>query len=63
MLDVAATVKALREKGVVFETYPHFNQDEMGIWIAPGGVIRVAWLFVTLSTLRSGSLTVQLSGS
>src|ERR1700681_506611 len=34
--DVAATVKALREKGVVFETYPHFNHDEMGIWTAPG---------------------------
>ena len=41
--DVAATVKALREKGVVFETYPHFNHDEMGIWTAPGGTIRVAW--------------------
>jgi catechol 2,3-dioxygenase-like lactoylglutathione lyase family enzyme len=41
--DVAATVKALREKGIVFETYPHFNQDEMGIWTAPGEAIRVAW--------------------
>ncbi len=41
--DVAATVKALREKGVVFNTYQHVSQDELGIWAAPGGAVRVAW--------------------
>jgi len=42
--DVAATVKALREKGVTFNIYPRFQQDELGIWTAPGGTVRVAWL-------------------
>jgi catechol 2,3-dioxygenase-like lactoylglutathione lyase family enzyme len=42
--DVPATVKALREKGVTFNLYPRFAQDELGIWTAPGGTVRVAWL-------------------
>lgn len=41
--DVAATVKALREKGITFCSYPGFHQDELGIWTAPGGTLRVAW--------------------
>jgi predicted enzyme related to lactoylglutathione lyase len=41
--DVAATVKALHEKGVTFNIYKGFNQDEHGIWTAPGGMVRVAW--------------------
>src|SRR5258708_23884310 len=41
--DVAAAVKALREKGVTFNTYQHVSQDELGIWTAPGGTVRVAW--------------------
>jgi catechol 2,3-dioxygenase-like lactoylglutathione lyase family enzyme len=41
--QVAATVKALRENGVVFNIYPGFTQDEVGIWTAPGGTARVAW--------------------
>jgi hypothetical protein len=41
--DVAATVKALREKGVIFNGYQHVCQDELGIWTAPGGNIHVAW--------------------
>jgi hypothetical protein len=41
--DVTATVKALREKGVAFNTYPHFKQDELGIWTVPGGTTHVAW--------------------
>src|ERR1700749_3318601 len=35
--DVSATVKTLRDKGVVFNIYPHFKQDELGIWNVPGG--------------------------
>ena len=41
--DVAATVKALREKGVTFNAYQHVSQDELGIWTAPDGTVRAAW--------------------
>ena len=41
--DVPAVVKALREKGVTFNLYPHFHQDELGILNVPGGAVRVAW--------------------
>jgi catechol 2,3-dioxygenase-like lactoylglutathione lyase family enzyme len=41
--DVTATVSALREKGVTFNTYEGFSQDELGILTLPGGVIQVAW--------------------
>jgi catechol 2,3-dioxygenase-like lactoylglutathione lyase family enzyme len=41
--DVAAAVKALRDKGVTFNIYPGFNQDELGILTVPGGSVRVAW--------------------
>lgn len=44
VLDVPATVRALREKGVTFNRYPRFTQDELGIWTAPGGTVHVAWL-------------------
>jgi len=42
--DVAAAVKALREKGVTFNVYSHFKQDELGILTIPGVGVRVAWL-------------------
>jgi catechol 2,3-dioxygenase-like lactoylglutathione lyase family enzyme len=41
--DVSATVKALREKGVTFNRYPAFPQDDLGILNLPGGAGRVAW--------------------
>ena len=41
--DVAAAVRALREKGVTFNIYPSFHQDELGILTLPGGTVRVAW--------------------
>jgi catechol 2,3-dioxygenase-like lactoylglutathione lyase family enzyme len=41
--NVAATVKALREKGITFNLYTGFGQDELGIFTAPGGIVRVAW--------------------
>ncbi len=43
VVDVAATVTALRGKGVVFNIYQGFNQDDLGVWTAPGGAVRVAW--------------------
>ncbi len=41
--DIAATVRALRYKGVVFTTYDGLGQDELGIWSAPGSTAKVAW--------------------
>ncbi len=41
--DVEAAVRALRQRGVAFNIYPGFGQDELGIWSAPGGAVRVAW--------------------
>ena len=41
--DIAATIAALRAKGVAFKIYDGFGQDADGIWTAPGGVAQVAW--------------------
>ena len=41
--DIVATVRALRSKGVEFNVYPGFGQDELGIWTAPDSGDRVAW--------------------
>jgi catechol 2,3-dioxygenase-like lactoylglutathione lyase family enzyme len=40
--DITATVRALTEVGVVFQRFPGMDQDDDGIWPAPGGA-RVAW--------------------
>lgn len=40
---VPAAVKALFEKGVTFNTYKGFNQDDLGIWSLPNSALRVAW--------------------
>ena len=44
--DIAADVAALTAKGVAFNKYPFFGdqQDAAGIWTAPGGD-KVAWFF------------------
>jgi catechol 2,3-dioxygenase-like lactoylglutathione lyase family enzyme len=41
--DVAATVRALRGKGVAFKILPGAPQDELGILTVPGAGARVAW--------------------
>lgn len=41
--DVAAAVEALRAKGLKFNTYSQFRQDELGILTLPGRTSRVAW--------------------
>ena len=41
--DVPATVKALRDKGVTFNLYPKFKQDDLGILAIPGGTVQIAW--------------------
>jgi catechol 2,3-dioxygenase-like lactoylglutathione lyase family enzyme len=40
--NIEAVVDALAAKGVVFQRYAFFTQDERGIWTAPEGT-RVAW--------------------
>lgn len=40
--DIAALVRGLAAKGVVFERYEGFPQDADGIWTTPSGE-RVAW--------------------
>ena len=40
--DIYSTIKALNKKGVQFERYDFFEQDDLGVWISPGGS-KVAW--------------------
>jgi catechol 2,3-dioxygenase-like lactoylglutathione lyase family enzyme len=40
--NIAETIRALREAGVVFKRYDGMTQDGDDVWIAPGGS-RVAW--------------------
>ena len=41
--DVAATVAALKAKGVAFQIYEGFGQTADGIWEAPDGRTKIAW--------------------
>ena len=41
--DLAATARELAAKGVSCHRYDGFEQDELGIWVAPSGS-RVAWI-------------------
>jgi len=41
--DIVDMVKALRLKGVKFNFYEGFGQDELDIWTVPGRTTRVAW--------------------
>lgn len=41
--DVAATIDALRARGVVFARFPGLAQDERGVWVSPTSDARVAW--------------------
>jgi catechol 2,3-dioxygenase-like lactoylglutathione lyase family enzyme len=40
--DVEEAVRALAARGVVFERFDGLEQDELGVWMAPGGT-RVTW--------------------
>ncbi|HKA98420.1 MAG TPA: VOC family protein [Streptosporangiaceae bacterium] len=40
--DIAAAVRGLKAKGVVFVRYDGMDQDEHGVWTTPGGD-KVAW--------------------
>jgi catechol 2,3-dioxygenase-like lactoylglutathione lyase family enzyme len=41
--DIVAAAKALEKAGVRFERYEGLQQDELGIWTAPGSSAKVAW--------------------
>jgi catechol 2,3-dioxygenase-like lactoylglutathione lyase family enzyme len=41
--NIVEAAKVLAESGVRFERYRGFEQDEFGIWTAPGGAAKVAW--------------------
>lgn len=40
--DIRAEIQELTARGVRFERYGWFEQDELGIWTAPSGA-RIAW--------------------
>ena len=40
--DIRSTALALGERGLTFARYPGMEQDELGIWTAPGGS-QIAW--------------------
>ncbi|MDQ6757533.1 MAG: VOC family protein [Bacteroidota bacterium] len=40
--DISSVIKELNKKGIIFERYSFMQQDEFGIWHAPGGT-KVAW--------------------
>ena len=40
--DIAATIDALVASGVAFERYGFMEQDDRGVWTAPGGA-KIAW--------------------
>jgi catechol 2,3-dioxygenase-like lactoylglutathione lyase family enzyme len=40
--DIRAAIDSLGARGVTFERYPGFNQDDRGIWTSPDGA-QVAW--------------------
>jgi catechol 2,3-dioxygenase-like lactoylglutathione lyase family enzyme len=42
--DISAVVKALRDRGVVFNIHEGMGQDASGIWSSPDGRSRVAFL-------------------
>jgi catechol 2,3-dioxygenase-like lactoylglutathione lyase family enzyme len=41
--DIATVAGSLRDKGVEFNIYEGFGQDELGVWSPPGGDTKVAW--------------------
>jgi len=40
--DVRTTAKQLLDKGVKFERFAGMSQDDLGIWVSPGGAM-VCW--------------------
>lgn len=41
--DIEATTRDLTARGVRFNIYPGFGQDDLGIWTSPDGSSKVNW--------------------
>ncbi len=41
--DILKAARDLQEAGVKLERFQGLEQDELGVWTAPGGAARVAW--------------------
>ncbi len=41
--DIHAAAHDLAAKGVKFNIYPGFGQDDLGIWTSPDGKVKVIW--------------------
>ncbi|MCX7299966.1 MAG: VOC family protein [Rhodobacterales bacterium] len=41
--DIRAASEDLKSRGISFQIYPGFGQDDLGIWTAPDGAVRVNW--------------------
>lgn len=41
--DIAETIGALRDRGIVFTIYDGMGQDDLGVWTAPDGKAKVAF--------------------
>ncbi len=40
--DISSEIKSLKSKGIVCEKYSFLDQNDLGVWTAPGGS-KVAW--------------------
>ena len=40
--DIVSSIRSLCGRGVIFEKYNFFEQDDLGIWTSPSGA-KVAW--------------------
>lgn len=41
--DIVEAAQGLKAKGIAFNIYDGFGQDELGIWTSPAGDAKVAW--------------------
>lgn len=41
--DVRAAAQELAIKGVRFNIYPGFGQDDLGVWTSPDGKVKIIW--------------------
>jgi catechol 2,3-dioxygenase-like lactoylglutathione lyase family enzyme len=59
--DIAATVRALAGAGVGLERFAGMEQDDRGVWTAPGGA-QVAWFTDPDGNVLSVTQVLRLSG-
>lgn len=59
--NIHEAVAGLSQRGVVFERFSFLQQDDVGVWVAPGGT-RVAWFKDPDGNLLSLAETVSSLG-